>query len=368
MRRTIRSGLLQSVWLGLCMAAAQAAETGTLAILVSDSFETPLPGAHVSALRIGGPKAVEKVTDTAGRCMLELPIGTYGITVRMAGFRADFTGGVVVRARTDFPLRFALLPGDPAEKLPHEKTPQERAEALARLQAKFGDEEKTTAAGVTQTAYDGLDEALKTCQIERTNGGPAARNDHLKIGNELLAAKKYGEALVKYKLALGEDPSHAITWFNTGVLFGVEQRSKQAETCFRTAIGLCGGGGDSDFHAYLGRALGRQGRLDEAVKCYKAASLINADKESVYLYEIGSLYHSMRQFKAAQEWFEQAVKQNCPEPLLYFAYANCLELQGQKRGAIEHYKEFLKRAESDAALVEYLQRTKEKLEKLGAGE
>ncbi|MCZ7646637.1 MAG: carboxypeptidase regulatory-like domain-containing protein [Planctomycetota bacterium] len=344
--------------------ACARAEDGTLLVKITDRFETPVANASIKALKIGGDKPVEFSSDASGACKLTLPAGAYGITVRAAGFKPDFTGGVPVRAKSEFPLRFQLVPGDMNEKLPYEKTPEERAEELARLQAKKGDEARTTVATVLQDAYAGLDEALKSCGIPRTGGGPAARNDHLQVAADLLNGKKYEEALGKFKLALGEDPSDAITWFNTGVVFGVVQQSRQAEICFRTAIGLCGGGGDSDFHAYLGRALGRQGRLDEAVKCYKAASVINPAKDPEYLYEVGSLFHSMRKFKEAQAYFEEAIEKKCPEPLVYFACGNAMEMQGNPRGAIRNYREFVARAEKDAQLGEYVQRTKAKLEKL----
>lgn len=350
-----------SVW---TLSGAAAESTGTLTVTVMSSEKAPVAGATVKAVRIMDSKEKKATTDGSGVCKLTLPVGTYCLTVRGAGFRPDFMGGAIVRAKTDFPLRFALYPGNSEEKLPHEKTPAERAKELAEAQGKKGADAGMTPGRVIDATLTGLDEACRICKIKRTNGGPASRAGLVADALDAVRKRNHPLALQKYKLALGEDATDPNSWFNCGVLFNIQRMSRPAEVCFRTAIGLCGGGGDALYHAYLGRAYGAQGRMEAAEKAFKSAILIDPAKEGQFIYELACGYHSQRDFKNSSELFAKAVEKKCPDPQVYFALGNAYEMLGRKVQAIEQYKIFLEKGATDPVLADFIQRAKEKIERM----
>lgn len=351
---------------GLPSSAGEKAEAqGTLALRVLDTLQTPIASAGIKAVRIVDGKTFDAKSDGSGACKLVLPVGTYCLTVRAPNCRPDFTGGVVVRADSVFPVKFTLYPGDPGEKLPHEKTPQERADELARIQAAKGKEEQTTAATVTAAAYEGLEEACKACKIERTGGGPAARADHTAVAMELIREKDLAGALVKLKQALGEDPSDAEAWFNCGVLFLQQRQSGPSAVCFRTAIGLCGGGGKAVYHAQLGRALSAQGNCAGAEKCFKAATILDPENEAQYAYDTANAYHSAQIHAKAAELFKKAIDLKYGRPEAVFGYANALEMLGRKTEALAQYRLFMEQSKDDPELAGYRASTEQKIARLG---
>lgn len=368
MNAPARFALLAFAW--LLAASVQGEEpkpSGSVAITVSDRNGGQVKDAAVKAVRIGDGKLQEIRTGADGSCKLELEVGTWCFTVRAAGFGPDFTGGVVVRAKTEAPLQFMLYPGNPDLKLPFEKTAAERqAERAAAEEKKAAADPAAAAHATLKAAYEGLDAACKTLDIQRANGGPALRVGLVKQALELAANRKYGAAIEKYRAALGEDASDPLSWFNLGVLYGAVSQARQSEHCFRTAIGLCGGGGEADYHAYLGRALGTQGKFDEAEKCFAMAIKLAPSCEGQYWYEFACAYHALRMFDKAAPLFAKAIEKRCDDPAVYFAYANALEMQGHKAEALKQYKTFLNWSADDPDLQSYVQKAKAKVETLGA--
>ncbi len=363
-----RWGLLLFTLVALGPSFSQAAEkTGTLSVKITDSSEGPVPGAKLIAKHIRDQKTFNGTSGADGICKLKLPIGTYFLTVRAPSFRPDCMGGPRVRIDSETSVRFMLMPGDPSQKLPHEKTPEERAAELAKAQAKKGEEASATPSSVMSDTWEGLDEACKICKIERLNGGPAARAVLVQEALKLVQAGDYPKALTKYKAAIGEDASDPNSWFNCGVLFNIQRQSRPAETCFRTAIGLCGGGGEAAYHAYLGRALGAQGRLKDAEASFKSALTIDPAQEGQYAYELGCQYHSNRNFVKSEQHFSKAIEKGCSDPQVYFACGNAQEMQGKKAAAIENYKLFIEKGAKDPQIADFIERARQKLERLQKG-
>lgn len=376
--------LLTATWalLMLCAAfhAACAEEPkarGVIAVSVTDRNGVAVKDASVKAVRIGDNKLAEGKSGADGACKLDLEIGTYCFTVRATGFAPDFTGGVNVHAKSESNIVFMLNPGDPSTKLPFEKTPAERAAELARTQEKLNEKAAEEARKVAealnadyakslQATYEGLDATCKSLGIERKGGGPAKRNAAVRAALDLAGKQKYQEALDKYREAIGEDASDPLSWFNMGVLYGALRQAKNSELCYRTAIGLCGGGGEADYHAYLGQALGAQGRFEDAEKEYKSAMALEPKNEGQYLYELGCAYHAMKMFDKSAPLFAKAIDKHCDEIAVYFAYANALEMTGKKEEAAKAYETFLKFGADDPGLQQYVQKAKAKLEALGA--
>lgn len=338
---------------------------GAVSITVTDKDGTAVKDAAIKAVRIGDAQAAEGKSGADGTCKLDLEIGTYCFTVRAANFGPDFTGGVTVRAKTDLPLHFMLYPGNPATKLPYEKTPAERAAEADDERKKRGEPPVAAAQEVLKTTYEGLDATCKDLGIERTNGGPAMRTALVKTALELAGKADYQGALEKYRQAVGEDASDPLSWFNMGVLYGVQKQAKNSERCFRTAIGLCGGGGEADYHSYLGRALGTQGRFEESEKEFGIAIGLEPKHEGQYLYELACSYHALRMFDKSAPLFAKAIQKGCDDLAVYFAYGNALEMQGKKAEALAQYKNFVKFADDDTELQGYVLRAKQKIEALG---
>ncbi|MBI3829195.1 MAG: tetratricopeptide repeat protein [Planctomycetes bacterium] len=350
---------------------------GVIAVSVTDRNGVAVKDASVKAVRIGDNRLTEGKSGADGACKLDLEIGTYCFTVRAPSFAPDFTGGVNVHAKSESNIVFMLNPGDPNTKLPFEKTPADRAAELAKTQQKLNDqatEEARKAAEALnadyakslQATYEGLDATCKALGIERKGGGPAKRNAAVRAALDLAGKQKYEEALDKYREAVGEDASDPLSWFNMGVLFGALRQAKNSELCYRTAIGLCGGGGEADYHAYLGQALGAQGRFADAEKEYKSAIALEPKNEGQYLYELGCAYHAMQMFDKSAPLFAKAIDKHCDEVAVYFAYGNALEMTGKKEDAAKAYETFLKFGADDPSLQQYVQKAKAKLEALGA--
>jgi len=103
-----------------CSAPARSAQsnTGEITGIVRDAQGGVLPGSTVAAEHVESKTTISRVVDAQGRYHLaSLRVGSYIITVELAGFRRVVQSGVVVQLGQTVPLDFTLEVGGPTEEV-----------------------------------------------------------------------------------------------------------------------------------------------------------------------------------------------------------------------------------------------------------
>jgi len=98
----------------LCAGTADAqVDTGSILGTVRDRSGAVVPGATVSVREAGTNALTAVIADEAGNYVATpLRIGTYSVTVELAGFKTETREGIVVRVQDRLRLDFELQPGD----------------------------------------------------------------------------------------------------------------------------------------------------------------------------------------------------------------------------------------------------------------
>jgi tetratricopeptide (TPR) repeat protein len=136
--------------------------------------------------------------------------------------------------------------------------------------------------------------------------GPA----YLDYGVTLVSLSRYGDARAALEKALELCPENKlfIPTYHIGHLLELKGDFKEATEWFRRAIKLKPQNAEN--HGKLGHILAKQGRLDEARRCYESAlECSEGDLSEIYL-GLGCVLRSLEQFLKALECFEKAFELN----------------------------------------------------------
>ena len=107
--------VLAALWAGTAQAQV---DTGTILGTIRDQSGAVVPGATVSVREATTNALTTLITDAEGNYVATpLRIGTYTISVELAGFKTDTREGIVLRVQDRLRLDFGLEPGDIRESV-----------------------------------------------------------------------------------------------------------------------------------------------------------------------------------------------------------------------------------------------------------
>lgn len=89
-------------------------------------------------------------------------------------------------------------------------------------------------------------------------------------------------------------------------------------------------------------ALYDAGGYSEAIKLYRDDIDKISDKKelSLYLYKVGNCFRMIGEPRKAELWYEKAIRRECPNPKVYFYYAEMLKMNEKYDLAIEQYQKY----------------------------
>jgi hypothetical protein len=124
MRRILLLALVALFSVGVTLPAAAQKYTGTIRGSVSDPSGAMMPGAEVSIKNLGTGEVRRVSTNAEGEFVApELPIGTYDIAVKKAGFKEFVSKGVELHVSTTYTVTAALQVGNASEQVTVEANP-----------------------------------------------------------------------------------------------------------------------------------------------------------------------------------------------------------------------------------------------------
>lgn len=139
--------------------------------------------------------------------------------------------------------------------------------------------------------------------VELQTGGIAVSDDFVRIGNLLLAQKRYAEAEQEFQQAIQSDPTNAEAYYNLGTVF--EQQNN------------------------VDRAIGLYRKVVEFQPTGVAAS-------DAYV-RIGNLLRAQKHYEKAGQEFQNAIQSNPTNAGAYYDLATVYEQQGNAKMALRNY-------------------------------
>lgn len=229
---------------------------------------------------------------------------------------------------------------------------------------------------------------------------PPKVHQHVILGDQLAGAGKYDEAIVEYRAAIKEAGRPVFTaYLNMGSVYFYQQNNGAAVDAYRQALAikpnswrvhynlaealyaseqyaesekeyrlvltLQSGVLSIRAHHFLGLALYKQGRIDEAIAEYRAAIEKAEGNYAEARYNLGiSLLEQKKPVEAEQQFKLALEQEKKPWPEAQYNLAKAIEAQKRYREAADAYDVYLKLAPDaeDAKrmreYVEYLRRKK----------
>ena len=199
----------------------------------------------------------------------------------------------------------------------------------------------------------------------------------LERGDALMKAKRYDEAIAQYKTAVAKAERPSVTaYLNLGSAHYANEDLPAATEAFRKAIEikpndyrghynlaetlyLSGDYRNSEAEYrrvialvpqgivntqakyFLGLALHKQGRADEAMVQYRTAITQANGKYAEAHYNLGTALLERKEYAAAESEFRTSIEQDKTFPEAYFNLGVALENQKRIREAIEQYEKYL---------------------------
>jgi tetratricopeptide (TPR) repeat protein len=210
-----------------------------------------------------------------------------------------------------------------------------------------------------------LDESIAEFREAIRVAGRPIFTAYLNMGSVFFTKRDFSHAIEAYKQALTVRPNSYQAHYNLGeALYGAEDFIG-AEKEYRRALELSSGIVAIRARHFLGLALYRQSRLDEAIVEYRAAIEQAEGKYAEAHYNLGIALLERKQPAAAEPEFKLAVEQEkTPWPEAQYNLAKAIEEQKRFREAAEAYEVYLKLAPGAAdakrmrEYIDYLRRKK----------
>ena len=132
--------------------------------------------------------------------------------------------------------------------------------------------------------------------------------NHLSLGSVFFQRGYYAQAAAFFQLALRDDPSSAEAYYGVGSAQLNLQKTAEARESFERAVKLRASYPDTLANAWnnLGLLATREGRTDEAIKCFQQALVANPD-HLIALNNLGNAYRLQKKWNAARTTFERAL-------------------------------------------------------------
>src|SRR5207244_45466 len=154
------------------------------------------------------------------------------------------------------------------------------------------------------------------------------------LGDTLVFARRYDEAIAQYKRTLVSNPNFASAHLTLGWAYGSKGMYQEAIAETRTSIELREG---SSAKGYLGLWLARSGKRDEAVKLLGELKQ-EATRNYVQSYTLALIYIGLGNKEEALNWLEKQMSGRSETANAYAVAPELDDLRSEPR-----FKEMLKR-------------------------
>lgn len=188
---------------------------------------------------------------------------------------------------------------------------------------------------------------------------------YLNMGSVFFSKRDYSQAIEAFRQALAVRPNSYQGHYNLAEALYAAEDYAGAEKEYRRVLELPSRLVAIRARHFLGLALYKQGRLDDAIIEYRAAIDRAAGKYSEAHYNLGIALLERNQPEAAEQEFKLAIEQEKTAwPEAQYNFAKALERQNRFREAADAYEVYLKLAPGAAdakttrEYIDYLRRKK----------
>ena len=209
------------------------------------------------------------------------------------------------------------------------------------------------------------DEAVEEYKAAIKAAGRPVYTAYLNMGSLLFNKGDYAQAVEAYRQAVTIKPNSFVSHYNLAEALYSNQDYAGAEKEYRRVLELRPGRLAINARHFLGLAIYKQGRLDEAIAEYQAAIELAGGSHSEARYNLGIALLERGQPQAAEREFRLAIEQEKKSwPEAHYNLAQALEKQRRYSEAADEYDVYLKLAPAAAnaqrmrEYVDYLRRKK----------
>jgi tetratricopeptide (TPR) repeat protein/peroxiredoxin len=141
-----------------------------------------------------------------------------------------------------------------------------------------------------------------------------ARN-YLSYGSVFFQRGYFDQAAASFQIALRDDPSSAEACYGLGSAYLNQQKTAEARDSFERAIKLRASYPDTLANAWnnLGLLATREGRTDEAIRCFQEAVRLSPD-HLIALNNLGNAFRLRKSWDAARQTFKRALEVSPGDP------------------------------------------------------
>jgi Flp pilus assembly protein TadD/peroxiredoxin len=144
---------------------------------------------------------------------------------------------------------------------------------------------------------------------------PEFRRNYLSYGSLFYQRGYYDQAEDSFRRALQDDPTSAEALYGLGSVYLQQQKNSEARQSFERVASLQASYPDTLPNAWnnLGLLAAREGRMSEAVTCFRKALQISPD-HPIALVNLGNAYRQLKQWDDARKVLQQAVAVSPDDP------------------------------------------------------
>ncbi len=160
------------------------------------------------------------------------------------------------------------------------------------------------------------------------------------LGNSHAKKRQWREAILHYQKALELNPKLAAACRNLARVFHQIGKIEQATSYWLQAIELNAQGLQAEEYFQLGQNLSTQGKIPQAITCYRRAIQLQPTLINAYLH-LGKLLTKAGEASQALLYYQEGIKHNPQNYQLYFNLGLCFSQQNNWQPAINCYRQAL---------------------------
>ena len=160
------------------------------------------------------------------------------------------------------------------------------------------------------------------------------------LGNFYAKKRQWREAILHYQKALELNPKLAAACRNLARVFTQIGKIEQATSYWLQAIELNAQGLQAEEYFQLGQNLSTQGKIPQAITCYRRAIQLQPTLINAYLH-LGKLLTKAGEVSQALLYYQEGIKHNPQNYQLYFNLGLCFSQQSNWQPAINCYRQAL---------------------------
>ncbi len=174
-------------------------------------------------------------------------------------------------------------------------------------------------------------------------GAVEFRRNYLSYGAVFFQRGYFDQAAASFRLALRDDPSSAEALYGLGSACLSQQKTSEARESFERATKLRSSYPGTIENAWnnLGLLATREGRLDEAIRCFQKVLQLSPD-HPIALNNLGNAFRVEKRFDEARQTFERALALNPSDPLANYGLGMVFAQADDNARAYDYLKRALK--------------------------